>query len=997
MIKKLINPSLQYFKEYIIFSFLFCFFFLSITFCFGQDLSYTIYNQSQGLPHHHVYSVLQDSKGLIWFTTETGVSCFNGVSFTNYFASDGLTDNEILEVHEGTDGKIWFMSYAPGISYYKNRKIYNNQNDSILSPIKFNTFVKQMCNTTNGNIYLLTEGNELYLLSGKELKLVTASNIPNDTIRYLWKGVNNDIWGLTSTYYFDINNGINIESKYPILQIHTATITLKNSMLVRGSEKGIILFDGHIEKLIIPYESIKSSINFIYTDRDDNLWLMLKRGVMYFENTKNGWEKRGFFLKDYTITRMTQDSEGGMWFATTDRGVLYAPSLKVTNYFQKTTHSFGEAYCISRDKAGNMLFGLGGDKIGMIGNGIQTILPLNINKTDLPHRILNILSRDDSSIWIGGDNGVWRIKNLNSNNQLHVYDSPCKKIMDNGNSVIGGFSIGTIELEENYTKLALNKKNLAANLKRKLFNQRTHAIAIINDSTILIGTTNGLQLFKDTTIIPYPAKNPVTKRITDIKVAKDGSIWFSTFGWGIGVIKGKTITEISQKNGLISNICKSIFIDENSQVWIGTDKGISKVQLDTNHQIDVTSYTTRDGLPSNDINAIYVWEDTVWVASAVGISSFKTTVPLRNKTHPLVYIEHLAINRHDTILEKHTTFPSDSNNITFYFTGISYQSFGQVTYKYRLKGMESAWNTTNASLVRYSSIPAGDYLFEVFAISADHLESKFPATFSFTILPHFMFSKPVIAAEFILLVLLLIFLVYFVSSTTKAKEKRKTELAIQFAESEMRALRAQMNPHFIFNSINTLQGFIIDSDKKAAYEYLEKFGSLMRNILEQSVKKWITLQDEMDTLNIYITLESKRFDNKFDYSILVSKDMNPKKILIPPMLLQPYIENAIKHGIIPKIGKGNIEISFNIDKDMLICSIKDNGIGRKKSQEIKSGHKHKSFGMDITKQRINLLSKIFFDERYNVLIHDLFSEQKIETGTLVEIFIPLTNFKDNYA
>lgn len=417
--------------------------------------------------------------------------------------------------------------------------------------------------------------------------------------------------------------------------------------------------------------------------------------------------------------------------------------------------------------------------------------------------------------------------------------------------------------------------------------------------------------------------------------------------------------------------------------------GINRVKLDDNNKLNISSYTTRDGLPSNDINAVYVWLDTVWIASSDGISNFNYTVPIRHKTAPLVYLKRIAINQHDTILTNNSIFPSDSNNITFYFTGISYQSFGQISYIYRLLGIESEWNTTTSHLVHYSMLPAGDYLFEVFAVSADGLKSEFPETFYFTIKPHFLFSKPVIIAEFIILFLILVSIVYFVSSITKAKEKRKTKLAVQFAESEMKALRAQMNPHFIFNSINTLQGYIIDSDKKAAYEYLEKFGSLMRNILEQSAEKWISLQDEIDTLNIYITLESNRFDNKFDYSISVDENINTNKVLVPPMLLQPYIENAIKHGIIPKNDKGKIKVSFKSDGKILVCSIEDNGIGRKKSYEIKSGHERKSFGMDITKQRVDLLSKIFSDERYEVLIHDLYDEQGISKGTLVEIYIPV--------
>jgi len=212
----------------------------------------------------------------------------------------------------------------------------------------------------------------------------------------------------------------------------------------------------------------------------------------------------------------------------------------------------------------------------------------------------------------------------------------------------------------------------------------------------------------------------------------------------------------------------------------------------------------------------------------------------------------------------------------------------------------------------------------------------------------------------------------------------------QLFEFEQKALQLQMNPHFIFNSLNSIQSFILNNNTDKAVNYLSKFSKLMRMILANSREQEISLQDEIRSLNYYLELEKLRFDNKFEYVIQVDKNIDKEFIAIPPMILQPFVENAILHGINHLKEKGNLTITFNINNKNLICMIEDNGVGRRRAAEIEqsSGLGHKPRGMTIINERINLINKQNIDK----IIINIFDKENMDgksLGTKVEIMLPL--------
>jgi tetratricopeptide (TPR) repeat protein len=208
---------------------------------------------------------------------------------------------------------------------------------------------------------------------------------------------------------------------------------------------------------------------------------------------------------------------------------------------------------------------------------------------------------------------------------------------------------------------------------------------------------------------------------------------------------------------------------------------------------------------------------------------------------------------------------------------------------------------------------------------------------------------------------------------------------------ELRSLRAQMNPHFIFNSLSSIHRFIWSNNQEEASDYLTKFSRLMRMILDNTQHTFISLNKEVESLRLYLDLERLRCNGVFEYSITVDDEINDEEVMIPPMIIQPYVENAIWHGLVHKSGKGLLEINMMLKGRMLVCIVTDNGIGRKKAMEIKAkkGVTHRSMGMQVTEGRIDLIRKINNSRDTNVIITDLEDEEGKPAGTQVTLTLPV--------
>jgi sensor histidine kinase YesM len=315
------------------------------------------------------------------------------------------------------------------------------------------------------------------------------------------------------------------------------------------------------------------------------------------------------------------------------------------------------------------------------------------------------------------------------------------------------------------------------------------------------------------------------------------------------------------------------------------------------------------------------------------------------KFDPAIYSSH------------YLSLPANSNDITLYFTGIDYTNSDRITFSYKINN-DPDWHEsgTNRS-VTYTNLAPGHYTFQLRARNSSGLLTEEPAVFKLSIAPT-LFQRwwfwPAIALIFVIIVIALANLRV---KMIREEEKLKTKTNKMLAELETKLLRSQMNPHFIFNSLNSIQKYIWENKEEDAAEYLARFAKLIRAILENSRKESISLREELDVLKLYIELEHRRSNGKFDYHIKVPDDLSLDELVIPPLLLQPYIENAIWHGVNKKPGHGHISISIRKHNNVLEFVIDDDGVGRnfKPDGEKELTKEKTSIGTDVTSQRISYL------------------------------------------
>jgi LytS/YehU family sensor histidine kinase len=306
----------------------------------------------------------------------------------------------------------------------------------------------------------------------------------------------------------------------------------------------------------------------------------------------------------------------------------------------------------------------------------------------------------------------------------------------------------------------------------------------------------------------------------------------------------------------------------------------------------------------------------------------------------------------------------------------------QNRYYSKLDKIDKDWSYAgNKGQTEYNSLPPGNYKFHFKGITADGLAGDEKVT-SFTVEPAFWqtwWFRSLVVGLLVLCVLLII-------NNVRSREQKKSALQLQLSALEMKALRAQMNPHFIFNALNSIQECIITKNTDTAYNYLSSFSKLVRMILENSEKQFIPLADEMETLHLYIAIEKLRFDDTFEYQVNISPALDASFIHLPAMIIQPFVENALWHGLIHKKGDKKLTLSFEQEGSNLKCLITDNGIGRGHSAEMKTGSRIKkhSMGVKITEERLQLL-----ETGASIAINDLKDDAGTPCGTRVTIIIPL--------
>ncbi len=967
---------------------------------FSQQVYYKNYTTIDGLPSNEVYQVMQDSKGYMWFATNFGVSRFDGYTFTNFDSQKGLPDNTIFEIYEDYKGRVWFISSSAKLSYYYNDSIHLYWNNTVfLNTIKkvLNILNKTFSVDKQDNVYLGIYNLGIYKISkdGKVTKKYPYDSRLHNMTLHIEK---NNAYYDAKPFHNELKEQVSIVKGNSVFKLELESVSNSSSVRLGMIGKNGEIYYSQNNTLYCIYDSIyhivyrfkNDKIISLYIDPDNNLWVgTYFGGFSCFKEGDISKEPELHFFNGRAGSGLTRDKEGGYWFSTIGDGVYYMPSINYKTY----TSADGLA-----ENTLNMLESDGKAIIGakFLSPYINNFSNEKIKKTKLVNATdISITAiyydKTENTLWLGTRDGVYwykdgRVKKLDS--YIGISDSTIHNFSGYSAYEIAKGNDGNIWLGTNGGIFKICQ-NQIYRYDTKSYFFRVFCMQEDKENSFWIGSSDGLYKFINGKYIYYGNKNPLLKnRITFIrKCAYDNNFWLATKGSGILIMKGDSVKQLLQKDGLLSNHIKHLFIDNNI-IWASSSNGLNKITISKKNKQSYTieGFTQADGLYSNEVNSVYVLNGIVYVATNEGLCVFNSKKVTTNKTPPIVFITSLKIKDRDTTIQDNYTLPFNKNFIEIGFVGLTYRTAGNVMYKYKLSGVNDGWVFTKNVKILYSLLPDGEYKFEVYAINKDGVCSKVPAVITFIINPPFWKTWWFVSICIMFILALARLFFYF---RIKAIKKRNT-LRLKLNKYMQQALGQQMNPHFIFNSLNSIQYYILKNDRTSSNKYLSKFASLMRIILDNSQHQLIPLKDELNALNLYIELEAMRFKEKFEYTITVDEKLDTDLYKIPPLLIQPYVENAIWHGLMHKEENGILSVDLRLKENIIVCTITDNGIGREKAAEIKSKktQTHESRGTKITGDRLKLINTL---NNIQMLINyiDLKDDSGNAAGTKVEITIPL--------
>lgn len=978
---------------------LFLFVYISIVpiLVFAQEPIYQQFTEKDGLPSSEVYHAFQDSKGYIWFATNNGVSRFNGSEFTNFGLEDGLPDLTVFEIYEDYKGRIWFIPLSGKLSYYREGEVHlypfnnliTNQPNSSNGPIKNGFYID-----TSETVYLSMDRRGLSIISkiGRleiiDLKesfhfaeIITLDNGNSILIR---RGMDAIYPSAHPSSYFCKVNAIQKEIHFTDQFINR--YRTYRSISISKDDNYYISYWNDLLKVNKQGEikrfSFDGDVVALYFDESENLWVGTRmHGVYCFDKQDISKKPKQHFFKDNTITSVLHDNEEGYWFTSYEKGVFHMPTIESKNIVINASNDIEEYTSVIKSDE---------DIYTILRNNNSAIRfnrkyePEILNFKGDKNSIKTLFYKHMADIYVGTPYGVYN-KNKNSLIEGTPSRGSCLGFYSKGNKLYCATNLGYIIIENDKIVFTSWAEKLDED---KVFSRRVNSI-YINDTSLFLGCPDGLWYMQDSLYKHFSIRSDLFKsRIVDIKPNEDEEvIFFATKGNGVVCMDSDSIWQISEKNGLASNIVNSVEFSANS-LWVGSNKGLDRILFLNNQysSYELRNYSDKNALSSNKVNDIFIDSTNIYLATGNGINVFDVNEVKQNEIPPPIYITNFSINSQDTIIEKNYVLAYNENQIQIHFNGLTYKSKGNIACKYKLEGANSDWVSVLNNNVLFNALQPGKYTFQVKAANEEGVWSKEPAEVSFKIKPPFWKTWWFITMEIILflLVVTLSFLLWY--RTQAKKNKMNTDLI----KIRQQALGSQMNPHFIFNSLNSIQNYILQNDKITSQKYLSDFAALMRKVLMNSQSATISLAEELSALMLYIQLEEVRFQGKFTYEIRVDQEVNMNKVLLPPLMLQPFVENAIWHGLMPKKADGLLTIEINPLDNGVICIIEDNGVGRKKATDLKKGRKqtYKSMGSNITQKRLNLFNMLH-KTHMRIEYVDLVNDNQESVGTRVGFYLPL--------
>jgi ligand-binding sensor domain-containing protein/signal transduction histidine kinase len=928
----------------------------------AQQPPYIPFTVANGLPSNNVYRCLEDDKGFLWVATDEGVARFDGKYFQVFTTEHGLPDNEVLSMVKEKNGRIWINCFRQRPAYFDEE-----QNRFIGVPLDSNlakvvgTNMMFLYATQNGGVMYFSEKASFTFRKGRLNPYLHEKARTRFIIREFEDG---------SRLEFTQSRTISPSGHFDAKVIHVLGDRVFDSLNIKVdpaydimpaiNENNFYIFSGVKKKIIIfrnlsvyPFRASIDSVEVkepFYTfafDRKSIYTLTSSKKIYTYD--KEYLHQKRVISGDYLPNSYFQDSKGNSWISTVDKGLLLEkskqfPSLQLPNDFSRT-----HFLSIAIKPNGNILAGNHYGEVIEYSSQSFIVHPVVSKTTSRQRKIIitgnKVFTFADDIICVNFSEPliVPGKSHFGSKTAIQLNDS----VILNGNS--GGLS-----------SFHTNKKIIT----RLEFHKRITAMTKATGDNIYIGSTDGLHRFNVNTrqtMSLGEQSHLLNQRVTALTTTSDSLTWIGTSGKGAIVIKNdKVLLNLTTSDGLASNSVRCMSFGMPGQVWVGTAEGITIIRYktaDTSVIFSTQSISIDDGLASNIINEMTHHRDTFYIATSNGISVIPANLSIP-KSSISVYLIKARINQRDTIISNEYDLHHTQRNISLSFAGVDLTGHFR-NFQYKLND-NLGWTRLNGNTLNLE-LDHGDHHLHVRAVDVNGNASKKILQINLSIATPFWKSL-----WFWILVAIILQIITTLIIIRWQRRRRKFKLqkeiaAVEIASLQQQAFTSLLNPHFMFNALNSIQHYINVQDRQSANRYLSDFASLIRKNFEAAQLSFIPLEHELENIKIYLQLEQMRFSNRFNYTIHLEENIDPEDWMIPSMMLQPILENALLHGIMPSNTTGHLLIKFETIENNLYISIIDNGIGLENSHFLKKGNGHKSLGMTLIRKRITALNQFVSD------------------------------------
>ncbi|WP_298422583.1 sensor histidine kinase [uncultured Kordia sp.] len=1003
------------YQTYLLLTFLF----IGTWFSMAQENQLRAYTLKDGLPQSQVNAIVQDDLGYLWVGTQGGgIARFDGLSFTIWNEKKGLGSNYIHALRFSNDTLL--IGTQQGLSVRIKNEFKKYKTPKVLD-----------IEITNSNTYLATEKGIHYYKSDEGTKPLNCNAIINASQI-------NDILFDGTSFWIASQRGLwktdRLENSATFTKIldgdFKSLAQFKQKIIAASFTDGIFAFTPNQKGFQIVAETRKiNSINII---NDAELWInTTNTGIKRINLLDNLPEKsitKRNGLTVYNIRKVFKDRQNNIWIGSSGGGLFKFEKNNFKHYTKDNGLTANRIYAVHNH---NKTLWFSTSESGLMTIDSTGIHRETVTSEYLDEKVKTLTNDKEGRIWAGSEG-----------KGIYIYQKKIRDSIVYDSTFVDEITYETQKIEDIYTASITTEdglpSNWVSNIKifgsqvwiatyadgiarfqydydtKKLYNLKTFGVQegikdlsirdLARDETgrIWYATSKGH--------LGYIKKDKVThiepKKITGNQVAI-GTIRFHNYDMYIGTFgKGIWYSELSsdlkfkqlqgEKKLYSSNIYQLIF-DDNGTLWAGSEGGVDQITLNKKNEItNVIHYGKNDGFLGIETCHNATTKDTegnIWFGTIDGLTRYQPSTSEQQLSKPQIHFESIevagknldSIDLHNwTNADKTLQLSEDQNNMKFQFRSIDLDNPESIVYRYKFDDEDwSSW--TKESKITFGGLDYGDHNFMAQSRNKDWLESD-SIKFKFYVIQPLYKKTWFKNTVWTILGLIIIYIVYSYIRRVKAKNRairERLQLENHMLSLEQKALRLQMNPHFIFNVLNGIKG-MSRNDITKMDKTINTFAVLLRETLTNSRKDSISLAQEIKTLKNYVEVERLMASKDFSYEIDLTSDLDPEEVLIPPMLIQPFVENAIRHGIMPLQRSGELKIHFKTDNDFLYATITDNGIGIYQSQQNKTNTDHQSMALQVTKERIESLAG-----RNTLKIEDVSEKDATLAGTKISFKIPL--------